>query len=119
MPTGMSRRAKATWKKLMPMLQSMGVMTRVDGYALERLAECYAEVVELQKVIRSKGHTYEAESNTGAVMVRPRPEVGMLADADRRFKGYLIEFGLTPAARSKVEAHGEESDKKDPAESYF
>jgi len=39
-------------------------------------------------------------------MVRTRPEVAVIADADRRFKSYLVEFGLSPAARSKVVTPG-------------
>lgn len=42
----------------------------------------------------------------------------MLADADRRFKSYLVEFGLTPAARSKVKMNGGE-EEEDPLNQYF
>lgn len=116
-PAHMSDVAKVAWGRLTVLLDRMGLLTEADVYALERLAECYAEVMDCQEAIAVNGRTYEAEKGDGALMVRPRPEVGMLADADRRFKGYLIEFGLTPAARSKVQANGEE--KADALETYF
>ena len=34
----------------------------------------------------------------------------MLAYADRLFKSYLVEFGLTPAARTKVNVNGGEKE---------
>jgi phage terminase small subunit len=42
----------------------------------------------------------------------------MLADADRRFKSYLVEFGLTPAARSKVQIKDDEP-KEDQFAEFF
>jgi phage terminase small subunit len=35
-------------------------------------------------------------------MIRPHPLVAMLADADRRYRGWESEFGLTPASRPRV-----------------
>ena len=37
-------------------------------------------------------------------MVRARPEVAMISDADRRVATWLARFGLTPADRSRVSA---------------
>ncbi len=58
-------------------------------------------------------------------MIKANPAVAMLADADRRFKSYLVEFGLTPAARTKVKVDGGEKKKTrstsssvDPATQY-
>jgi hypothetical protein len=35
-------------------------------------------------------------------MIRVRPEVAMIADADRRLMAWLARFGLSPADRSRV-----------------
>ena len=58
-------------------------------------------------------------------LIKANPAVAMLADADRRFKSYLVEFGLTPAARTKVKVDGGEKKKThstsssvDPATQY-
>ncbi|ECC6922313.1 P27 family phage terminase small subunit, partial [Salmonella enterica] len=37
---------------------------------------------------------------------------------DRRFKSYLVEFGLTPAARTKVNAH-DGNKEEDPLSQFF
>lgn len=110
--------ARRAWDTLAPMLVRLGVLTEADHFALERLAECYSEVREHRAELKEIGHTYETVSATGGVMHRRRPEAVLLADADRRFKGYLVEFGLTPAARSKVESNSD-GGEEDPAEGYF
>ena len=80
----------------------MGILTIADALALERLCECLAEVQECREVLQRLGGTYETKNLAGERMYRSRPEVARLADADRRFRSYALEFGLTPAARSKV-----------------
>ncbi|AWK85039.1 phage terminase small subunit P27 family [Azospirillum thermophilum] len=117
-PDHLSDGARLTWGRLTVLLDRMGVLTEADAYALERLCEIYGEILECQEVIAEVGRTYETRNEAGSVMYRARPEVAMLADADRRFKSYLVEFGLTPAARSKVKvADGEQ--EADPLQSYF
>ena len=117
-PAHLSEAARVAWGRLTVLLDRMGVLTEADAYALERLAELYAEIVELSEVLAREGRTYESATQHGTI-VRPRPEAAMLADADRRFRAYLVEFGLTPSARSKVRADGASAESEDPAEAYF
>ncbi|MFP5513337.1 MAG: phage terminase small subunit P27 family [Alphaproteobacteria bacterium] len=117
-PDHLSDAGRLTWGRLTVLLDRMGVLTEADAYALERLCEIYGEILECQEIIADEGRTYETRNEAGSIMYRARPEVAMLADADRRFKSYLVEFGLTPAARSKVKvADGEQ--EADPLQSYF
>ena len=41
-------------------------------------------------------YTYESINESGAVLIRTRPEVSMCADAWKRAKSMMVEFGLTP-----------------------
>ena len=117
-PAHLSDGARVAWGRLTVLLDRMGVLTEADAYALERLAELYAEIVELSETLAERGRVYESTTESGGTIVRPRPEAAMLADADRRFRAYLIEFGLTPAARSKVRVDGA-GETTDPAAAYF
>ena len=74
-------------------------------------------VLELQTLVDRDGLTYSTTSTAGETVIKGNPAVAMLADADRRFKGYLVEFGLTPAARSKVKVDG--SEQKDELDEFF
>ncbi|MEO0036681.1 MAG: hypothetical protein RLZZ501_2704, partial [Pseudomonadota bacterium] len=89
-----------------------------DGFGLERLAETYAEILRYRSLIEADGVTYTTTGTSGDALIKAHPAVAMLADADRRFKSYLVEFGLTPAARTKVKVDGKDQ-KADPIDAYF
>lgn len=116
-PDHMATVAKEAWNRLAPLLDQMGILTIADVAALERLCECLAEIYECREVLQRTGGTYETKNLAGERMFRSRPEVARLADADRRFRAYAVEFGLTPAARSRVRVA--DGGKSDPLDKYF
>jgi P27 family predicted phage terminase small subunit len=98
------------WAQLGRHLHDMQVLTEADATALELLVEAYATYRNAQDVIAKNGLTYQTTTQAGDQMIRPRPEVAIQADSWRRIHKMLIEFGLTPAARTKVEAERPEYD---------
>jgi P27 family predicted phage terminase small subunit len=118
-PEHLTRYAREAWDRLAPMLRRMGLFTVADTIALERLCACYAEVREMSAILEMDGGgTYQTKTVTGETMFRAKPEAARLSDADRRLKGYLGEFGLTPSARSKVRTVPG-GGKPDPLDAYF
>lgn len=117
MPDGLSPNAKRAWTRIGKLVEDMGVMTHADSLALERLAGIYSEMISYQKLIESRGEIIETGRDNGDMVVKANPAVAMLADADRRFRNYLNDFGLTPASRSKVKI--QKGKKKDPLDDYF
>ncbi len=112
--------AKVAWGRLTVLLDRMGVLTEADTLALERLCECYSEILDCRELIARDGRTYTTTTMSGDALIKANPAVAMLGDADRRFKSYLVEFGLSPAARSKVQgANSEETGKEDPLAEFF
>ena len=104
MPKTLTKNAKAYWRFIVPKISAMGILTDVDGTALQMLCETYAEWIDLCHKITAFGDTtYETEKD-GLIMHRSRPEVAQRSDAARRLQSLLAEFGITPAARSKVSA---------------
>ena len=131
-PAYLSNEGKVAWGRLCVLLDRMGVLTEADSLALERLCDCYTEILECRALIERDGRTYssvttrttseEGEETTVEEvksLLKANPAVAMMADADRRFKSYLIEFGLTPAARSKVHATPDDDKKADPLQEFF
>jgi len=114
----LSSDGQVAWGRLTVLLDRMGVLTEADGFALERLCDCYSEILALREVIDEQGRTYETTSTQGELVLKANPAVAMLADVDRRFKSYLVEFGLTPAARSKVQVKDDEP-KEDQFAEFF
>ncbi|MGC3891273.1 phage terminase small subunit P27 family [Pseudomonas urmiensis] len=117
-PAHLTNEAQVAWGRLTVLLDRMGVLTEADGFALERLCDCYAEILALREMVDFQGRTYETTSTQGELVLKANPAVAMLADVDRRFKSYLVEFGLTPAARSKIQVK-ENDAKEDPLAEHF
>lgn len=103
-PAHLGDTARKAWAVLAPMLYRLGLLSELDGHALERLCSCYAEILECQALIEKFGRTYSSVGTAGASLVKAHPAVGQLNAADQRFKAYLVEFGLTPSARTRVNA---------------
>lgn len=125
-PAHLTDAGKVAWGRLCTLLDRMGVLTEADAFALERLCDCYTEILECREEVARRGRTYESirqigdeDSGVEQVLVKANPAVAMLADADRRFKSYLVEFGLTPAARSKVQVKPDDNEKTDPLAEFF
>jgi P27 family predicted phage terminase small subunit len=117
-PPHLSEGAKKAWNQLSKLLFRMGVLTEADGFALEQLCETRAEILEAQQTIAEEGRYQHVTTKAGGEMIRLHPAVTQKGDAERRYRAWLNEFGLTPAARSKVKA-AEENDPEDPTEKYF
>jgi P27 family predicted phage terminase small subunit len=120
-PSTLSAEARTCWQRVTKLLAKRGQLSADSYWQLVAFCECWAEWMVLQADIREHGRTQKVKTKAGSeedgeagYMERQRPQVAMLQDADRRLKGWLIEFGLTDASRGKVSAtppdDGEETD---------
>jgi P27 family predicted phage terminase small subunit len=114
-PAHLSDRAKVAWGAVSVMLDRMGILTEADSLALESLCCAYADLVDARTSLKSAvSHGDDELAAAGALtyvtvgkagpMIRSRPELALIADADRRVAMWLAKFGLTPADRSRVSA---------------
>jgi P27 family predicted phage terminase small subunit len=86
-------------------LEQAGILTAVDGHAVEALASVFVELHNARKALRKlPSPTYETTASSGDKMYRAHPLVAIVADCDRRYRGWLASVGLTPSDRSKVSA---------------
>lgn len=110
-PEWLSGRASEIYRGIVSILMGMGIASPDDRDALAILASRLEEIEITTAVIEDGGRTYEqCDENGNVKMVRARPEVGMRNEAMRHAQSLLAEFGLTPAARSKVSAGKERED---------
>lgn len=133
-PAWMTAKAKAAWPRVVGLLVHMGVATVSDELALEVLCEAYADWRSArdsldQPVMLKVGdklielaaageQTYITNGQSGP-MIRTRPELAIIADAERRLKTSLSDFGLTPASRTKLQAGDGKDHQEDPEEAFF
>ena len=93
--------AKTEWKRIVPELEQLGLLTNIDLKAIEVYCLTYQEYRDVEAVLAKEGRVYEAETKIGMVL-KARPEVAISRNARQLMKAYLTEFGMTPSSRSKV-----------------
>jgi P27 family predicted phage terminase small subunit len=98
--------AVAEWQRIAPILHHLGILTEVDDIALAAYCQTYArwrdsdaKIDEFGPVIKGKG---------GFPMISPFFTVSLRSLAQMR--AFLIEFGMTPSARSRVRTPTEDPD---------
>jgi P27 family predicted phage terminase small subunit len=81
----------------------MRVLTEADGYALASLCQTYSTMVKAQEKLNEAGFLYKAPS--GYVM--QSPVLAVVNQCIETIVKLSREFGLTPAARSRVSTTSE------------
>jgi P27 family predicted phage terminase small subunit len=116
-PDWLNDHGKEAWADLLPVLRGMGVVTIADPTAFALLCDALGEYRTARAWIGDHEDVYSVVAENGSITWRKRPEVEIAQDAWRRAKTMLTEFGLTPAARSRVS--GKTADSGDPLEKWM
>lgn len=118
MPAYLDREARREWKRLVPILLGMRVLTEADGIALANLCFSYSLMVEAQKLMQEK-----AAAGKSALLVETpngyaiqSPLLGIVNKQMQIISKQLSEFGLTPASRSRITTNAGRLDGMDPLE---
>jgi len=135
-PAHISDAAREVWGQAVLVLDEMGVLTAADVLAIEILCEAIADHRAAGETIAAcaaqakrdndagatsdfstDGRYYRTINQAGGVMWRAHPALALRSDADRRIRSWCSEFGLSPAARSRIVVN---QDAKDPiSQKYF
>ncbi len=119
MPAHLSKLAKAAWKRLVPILLQMNVLTIADGDALAAYCSAIDQWILASAAIGKYGILVaELDELTGTGNVRTNPAVRVRSDALRHMRSFESEFGLTPASRSRLQINAD-SDTPDAFESFL
>jgi P27 family predicted phage terminase small subunit len=121
-PAGMSTLAQQEWATIVPLLESMGVLTKIDGKALAAYCHTFARWFEAEKEIDSHGLIVEEpvtdkDGDVVGYKLKRNPAVSISDNALKIMKSFLVEFGMTPAARSRIRI--EKKPEMDPVEAYL
>lgn len=109
-PSFLSREAKKEWKRVVMELARLDLVSDLDVMALAAYCNAFSTWIDAMKQIREHGTL--VRSPNGYPM--PSPYVKIQRDAQDEMMKWLREFGMTPAARTRVVGDGGESDEDDP-----
>jgi len=120
-PSYLTKWAKKLWKSLAVELTEKGILTTIDTPALEACCEAYGQYrAAHEAVFRPQDpKTGKRIKRTLQEYMKGRnsqtmPEYTTMTKAFNTFKAYLIEFGMTPASRGRIDipkSIEEETDK--------
>lgn len=102
-PFELSEDALPVWETLLDELEPMGVATSADGLALAILSEGVVQFQRANTILASSQPLVRGQKGN---IVR-NPAVQVWRDMAMVLRAYATEFGLTPAARARLEAPGE------------
>jgi P27 family predicted phage terminase small subunit len=112
--------AKEAWSQLVPLLEAMGVLTKIDGHALAILCQTWARWRKAEEFIEQNGEVYPVKDADGRVRFLKRfPQVATAESCARTLNRFMSEFGLTPSARSRIAAPKHDADDTDGKSAYL
>jgi len=97
-PSGLPASARKVWKTLGPHLESLGLLTAVDGPAFTMLCLHYGIAFDAIKEV-SKGELQTKDENNA---LRKHPLLQVFRDNSNSLRQWATEFGLTPSSRARL-----------------
>lgn len=107
-PEWLDTEAKTEWDRQVTELSTLGLVSNLDRGALVVVCEAWSDFVAAAELVR--GSKRIAVTSNGNII--QHPAVGMKNTAAQIYLKACAEFGMTPAARTRVEAVQPEGDKE-------
>lgn len=123
-PDFLNASARKEWARVARELGNIGLLSTIDRGALAAYCQAYGVWVEAERGIKrlaDGGDKYGGLlTRTSNGNVIQNPLVGIANKARSDTVRFAAEFGMTPSARSRVQADPNAANKiKDPARKYF
>ena len=124
-PRWMNKSERAVWRKLVPELERTGVIARIDVESMGRFCTLTVWWHEVREFLVKHGRTYPVKAvkvNTATRETREYilgfkafPQVKMALEYAQELRRLEAEFGLTPAARTRLTVEKKQSTPGLPA----
>lgn len=111
-PAWLEPEAKKEWKRMTKTLEAIGVLTQVDATAFAGYCQAYARWKEAEEFLSKHGTIFKTPSG----YIQQVPQVSIAQTYLKIMKDFCSEFGLTPAARSRISVSTTEGASDDPME---
>ncbi len=100
-PDWLSKPGRKYFAKFRKRVEPLGFDSETFSDEIALVASCQAEIAECNAFIDKEGSTYKSVTASGFIR-RKYPEVEIRGAAKRHLHALLADFGLTPAAASRV-----------------
>lgn len=122
-PEFLNTDAKVEWGRVIGTLYKAGLMTELDRACLAAYCQAYGRWAQAERALARMA---DKDEYNRALMVKTHngtaiqnPLVGTANKAKADMVRYALEFGMTPSARSKVNATPHEQSTEDITKEFF
>lgn len=117
-PDWLDTRGQEEWDRIVPLLDSVRILTDPDLIALGNY--CATVSVAINATLRYQQEGLMKSATKGSKFgPKVNPFIKVAQEARTQCLRFAIEFGLTPAARSRIVGQPPEELKKDEAEDFL
>lgn len=119
-PAFLSSVAKQFWNELIPELERMGLLAKIDGKALAAACQSYARWVQAERDITKYGILIDSpiiSKKTGDIigsMLKKNPACNAAHNSLTQMRAFFSCFGMDPSSRSRLNVGDAQTD--DPLE---
>lgn len=99
-PRWLMPEAKAEWRRVMPELERLGLLTQLDRAAFAGYCQSWARYVEAEAKVEQYGEILKA---AGSDYIQQSPYVIIANKHLQMARAFCQEFGLTPSSRSRMQ----------------
>jgi len=110
-PQWLGKYAASCWKQLIPKLNAIGILTKVDRNALSRYCVLWGRWKKAEEFLEENGTTQEAFNKDGDSMgLKAYPQVKEAQQLASELLRLEQHFGLTPSARARLQVPEKKDD---------
>ena len=106
-PDWLCKYAKSEWKRVVPELYNLGLLTKIDTTALEAYCQCYARWREAEEQLKVEC------TKTDSGYESPSAYINIANKYSKEMRAYLTEFGMTPSSRSRIGVDKPDTDEEE------
>lgn len=92
--------ARAEWRRMSRQLCALGILTLIDRAALAMYCQAWARWVEAEAHVKKHGLVIRAPVTGFPIQ---NPFLAVSNKAQEQMRSLLIEFGMTPASRTRID----------------
>lgn len=108
-PTWLSREAAAEWRRIVPELEDLNLLAKIDRAMLATYCESWAQLVRALQHLANEGEVIDAPNG----FKQANPWLRVANDARKAVQQFGAEFGLSPSSRPRIAAPPPPADCKD------
>lgn len=111
--------AKLEWKRVCKELSALGLLSNLDRAALAAYSQAYGRWVKAERALAKMNNDADGlviQTKSGNMIQNPL--VGVANKAMGDMMKYATEFGMTPSARTRINAE-QQDESEDPADEFL